>query len=553
MPSALWIVAAMLTICCPVGALAEPATEVDLASHNAWSFKPDGDSTTAKIIPVPAGGWRLNGFPEVTAGTYERRVLIPTLKGTLQQVTVLDFEAVNWEAVVSIGPDEGHVKQAATHLSAWTPFRVDISRFVTPGTEALIRVHVRDRSYFKDSQGHFTVPAGPEWNDRAGRGILRGISLKVFPSVYIDNLFVRPSTETRTLSCTATVRNASRIRQNVTLTSKLSSAQNAARGAVAPAYPAVPNRVVALEPGETRVVLLGPVKWPLPAAMDWWPNIPYRPDYDAVLHRLTVTASGAASKADDSNAHSLAIRFGFCTAAQKGKRYTINGVPINLRGDSLPEGTIGTDAFARLPGFLPPSTVHAAKSGGWPGAVRNYQRLNYNVIRMHQIPMPQNTLMDVCDELGMLVIPETAIRGGGVSPENVQQNPDAFTTHLRELIIRDRNHPSVIKWSLENEIPKAPLPFLRALYDTCMQADGGRPCSIDVFDRSECPDWPGFTVIDHYSQAAGSEDAAGGIDRGNRPHGEGEYVWPNGSHLGGPKDVVYVGSARWLAATITVI
>jgi hypothetical protein len=250
-----------------------------------------------------------------------------------------------------------------------------------------------------------------------------------------------------------------------------------------------------------------------------------------MLHLLTVTASANGAPP---TAHSLTSRFGFCTIAQKGTRYTINGVPINLRGDSLPEGTIGTDAFARLPGFLPPTGAHAAiKCSGWPGAVRNYQRLNYNVIRMHQIPCTAY-MMDVCDELGMLVIPETAIRGGGISPENVQDNPDAFTTHLRELVIRDRNHPSVIKWSLENELVSPPVPFLRKLYDTCMQADGARPCSIDVFDKSEYPDWPNFTVIDHYTQPPGVEDAAGGIDRGNRPRGEGEYVWPNGSRPQGP-------------------
>ena len=535
----------------PALGLAPSATEVNLASATAWTFKPDGSTTPAKTISVPAGGWRLNGFPDDTAGTYERRVEIPVIKGQSSQVTVLDFEAVNWEAIVSVGSDEAHLTQAAVHLSAWTPFRVDISRLVTPGAQTLIHVHVRDRSYFKDAHDHFTVPAGPEWNDRAGRGILRALSLKVFPRVYLEDLFVHPSTQSRTFSCTASVRNSSQVRQEVTLSAKLSIAANGtARSAMLVPYPAIHDSIIVLEPGETRNVILGPVKWPLQKSMDWWPNIPYRPDYSAALHLITVSATaskgnGSAIRSGASvpsreiaSVHTLQVRFGFCTMAQEGKRYTVNGVPINLRGDSLPESTIGTDAFARLSGFLPPVSDRtgsrgAIKCSGWPGAVRNYQRLNYNVIRMHQIPCTRY-MMDVCDELGMLVIPETAIRGGGVAPENVAENPNAFTTHLRELILRDRNHPCVMKWSLENELPKAPLPFLRKLYDTCMQTDGTRPCSIDVFDGSDCPDWPNFAVIDHYTQPAGTEDAVGGIDRGNRPHGEGEYVWPNGAHPQGP-------------------
>ncbi len=532
----------------PMVVSADPQIEVDLASSTAWTFKPDGSSGTAKNLPVPAGGWRLNGFPDDTAGTYERRVAIPTLNGKSPQVTVLDFEAVNWEATVSVGNDEAHLKQAAVHLSAWTPFRVDISRFVTPGSSALIRVHVRDRSYFKDQDGHFTVPAGPEWNDRAARGIIRGVSLKVFPSVYIENLFVRPDTQSRTLGCSATVRNGSQVRQSVTLTARLALAGGAPARNV-PEYPTIPRLSVVLEPGETRTVTIGPVKWTLPSRLNWWPNIPFRPDYHAVLHLLTVTTT--VSGAAESTAHSESVHFGFCTMAQRGKQYTLNGVPINLRGDSLPEGTIGTDAFARLPGFLPPTGPYAAvKSAGWPGAVRNYQRLNYNVIRMHQIPCTPY-MMDVCDELGMLVIPETAIRGGGVSPEDVLEIPDSFTTHLRELIMRDRNHPSVVKWSLENELPHAPLPFLRKLYDTCMQADGTRPCSIDVFDKSDSPDWPNFAVIDHYTQPAGTTDAAGGIDRANMPHGEGEYVWPNGNRPQGP--VWFALETRDMRHTTTAI
>src|SRR5438105_4113889 len=87
-----------------VWAEASPAIKVNLASTTAWTFRPEGEAR-ARTLSVPAGGWRLNGFPGVTAGMYERRIVVPKLPGAAGQVTYLAFEAVNWEAVVSVGPD----------------------------------------------------------------------------------------------------------------------------------------------------------------------------------------------------------------------------------------------------------------------------------------------------------------------------------------------------------------------------------------------------------------------------------------------------------------
>jgi hypothetical protein len=503
------------------GAAAEPAVEVNLASRTAWTFQPEEPNAQAKTLAVPAGGWRLNGFPTATAGTYERRIQIPKLPGGGPQITFVAFEAVNWEAVVSVGPDTDHLEEAGRHLSAWTPFRIDISRYVTPGASALLRVHVRDRNFFKDAEGHFTVPAATEWNDRQGRGILRGVALQVYPTTYIEDLFVKPSTPTNTLACTVTLHNASDQARTVSLSAALSAWNASARWN----YPPLPAATLSLKPGERHTVTLGPVPWTPGRASWWWPNVPYRPDYHAQLHRLTLELRDGRYDPKMTKPPRLLqtenVRFGFCTPGQKGNVYTLNGVRVNLRGDSLPEGTIGTDAFARLPGFLPPTKTDP----GWPGAVRNYQRLNVNVIRMHQVPCTRY-MMDVCDALGMLVIPETAIRGARVKA-NLTALPDSYTTHLRELILRDRNHPSVFKWSLENELFGAPEAFLRRLYDTCKEADGTRPCSID--DNADYPNWPDFAVIEHYSQPPGTPDAAGGAPRTDRPFGQGEYIWPEGA------------------------
>lgn len=529
----------LLIVCllCAVPAPAAPAIEADLASRTAWTFRPDGG--VAKPLAVPAGGWRLNGFPDAVAGTYERRIAIPKLPGGQPQYTELAFEAVNWEAVVLAGPDTAHLQEAGRHLSAWTPFRVEISRLVTPGQTAVVRVHVRDRSFFKDEAGRFTVPAATEWNDRQARGILRGVTLRVYPALSIEDVAVRPSTATNTLTCRVTVRNSVDRAALFSLQGRLESADRSGKGvsagrAGAPlqgSYPTIPAvSAVTIGPAQRRTLTIGPIPWTPGRASWWWPNVPYRPGYRARLHflhlRLIPSDPGSGR-----TAHRETVRFGFCSPGQTGAHYTLNGVRIRLRGDSLPEGTLGTDAFARLPGFLPPT----GNSPGWPGAVRNYQRLNFNVVRMHQVPATRY-MLDVCDELGLLVIPETAIRGGGIKKQNVAVQPEAFLTHLRELVLRDRNRPSVFKWSLENELFGAPEAFVRALYETCRAADDTRPCSID--DNADYPAWPAFAVIEHSSQPPGTPDAAGGKPRDDRPFGQGEYLWPHGNTAQG---------AHWMA------
>ena len=73
----------------------------------------------------------------------------------------------------------------------------------------------------------------------------------------------------------------------------------------------------------------------------------------------------------------------------------------NLQGanyDSIKTAKDAADAYDLFPGFLPPS----ASNAGWPAAVDNYQRLNYNVNRIHQEPASPY-MLDVADEMGFMI------------------------------------------------------------------------------------------------------------------------------------------------------
>jgi len=76
----------------------------------------------------------------------------------------------------------------------------------------------------------------------------------------------------------------------------------------------------------------------------------------------------------------------------------------------------------------------------WEYRICRLKELGSNAYRCsHNPPAPE--LLDACDRLGMLVIDEN--RWMGVTPQ--------MTDPLRRMILRDRNHPSIIAWSIGNE------------------------------------------------------------------------------------------------------
>ncbi len=72
--------------------------------------------------------------------------------------------------------------------------------------------------------------------------------------------------------------------------------------------------------------------------------------------------------------------------------------------------------------------------------VAQLKKMGSNAIRTsHNAPAPE--LLDLCDRVGMLVMDEN--RETGINPQELGE--------LGRLIVRDRNHPCVIIWSLGNE------------------------------------------------------------------------------------------------------
>ena len=129
----------------------------------------------------------------------------------------------------------------------------------------------------------------------------------------------------------------------------------------------------------------------------------------------------------------------------------------------------------------------AVPNAVWERRLEALKELGVNAIRTAHDP-PSPDFLDLCDRMGFLVMDET------FDCWTVGKNPydyhlyfrDWFTTDARDMVLRDRNHPSVILYSAGNEIhdtPKADVakPILAELVKTLHEADPTRPVTQALF------------------------------------------------------------------------
>ena len=195
-------------------------------------------------------------------------------------------------------------------------------------------------------------------------------------------------------------------------------------------------------------------------ARRWSPSDPAR-------HDATVRISVDGAESDRTS-----LRFGLRTFTVEDGLFRLNGQPLFVRA-ALVQGfrhdvlyAEGTDEQIR-------SEVLAAKEVG------------LNVLRLH-IKAFDPRYLDVCDELGMLVHCDIPV-AEPIAHEELGDSgelAEAALRAVREQIRRDRSHPSVVLWSLMNELGLEGVRtrasdryelFARALYAAAAELDPSRP------------------------------------------------------------------------------
>lgn len=182
------------------------------------------------------------------------------------------------------------------------------------------------------------------------------------------------------------------------------------------------------------------------------------------LYALTLTLQDAAGH----TLESVGARVGFRSVEVRGGQLLVNGVPIYIKGvnrheqDQVEGHVVSEETMLRDIRLMKQFNINAVRSSHYPNLPRWYE---------------------LCDEHGLYVVDEANIESHGVdfAPETTLANkPEWQSLHLdrtRRMFERDKNHPSIIIWSLGNEAGDGV--NFAATYAWLKQHDATRPVQYE--------------------------------------------------------------------------
>ncbi|MBQ6923538.1 MAG: DUF4981 domain-containing protein [Kiritimatiellae bacterium] len=386
---------------------------------------PDFDDSEWDTIPVPSN-WQMegHGHPWYTnvqypiplnppfvpsdnpTGSYRRAFLVPaSWKGRRIR---LRFDGVDswFEAFVN-GESVGQ------GMGSRLPHEFDITDKLDFEGENILAVRV-----VQWSAGTYLEDQDQWWLS----GIYRAVTLVSFPKAAIEDVHFTTALDAEYRDATLTIHAA------------VSGASAALKG----------RKVFAeLADADGRPVWTKPVSVSIPAkggdvrlsgkiagAHLWNAEDPY-------LYRLTVSLRDAAGRTEMSAAFNVGVR----QVEIKGDVLLVNGRRVTFKGVDRHE--FHTD------------TGRALSRETMLQDILLLKRHNFNAVRTSHYP-DDPRWYDLCDEYGIYLIDECDLEthGFGYTPKNITDHAEweaACVDRMVRMVTRDRNHPSVIFWSLGNE------------------------------------------------------------------------------------------------------
>jgi beta-galactosidase len=327
-------------------------------------------------------------FPETSVGWYRKKFSIP--ESDLGRRIIIEFDGVHRDSRLWINGF-----YIGTEHSGYSSFQYDITDYLNYGGENVIAVRV-----------DVTMEEGWFYE---GAGIYRHVWLTKTSPLHVAQYgtFVTSQIDNKSAQITArtTVANDGNNETAFDIAQTIQDADG---------KPITTGEVksLILKPGETKeypcvLNVNNPKLWSLES--------PY-------LHKL-VTTLRSNGKVVDRYETALGIR---SVRFDPNEGFFLNGKRVALKGTNNHQDHAGVGTA--IPDALQEFRITRLKSMG-----SNAYRCSHNP------PTPE--LLDTCDRLGMLVLDENRLMGS--SPEHFQQ--------LERMILRDRNHPCVIAWSIGNE------------------------------------------------------------------------------------------------------
>ena len=377
------------------------AKDFDDASWRTVTLPHDW-SIERKIDPkAPMGGG--GGFFPAGIGWYRLHLNVPA--DWQQRRVQAEFEGVYMNAEIYLNG-----QKLAFHPYGYTSFFVDLTSALRVGADNVLAVRV-DNSRQPNSRWY------------SGSGIYRHVWLDVLNPVHVApwGVYVivpKADAATAQVAVRTEVANEASAPKSVTVQTELFSPEgkSVAKLETECQLPAAGEGKL-----EQQFTIKSPALWS-----------PENPQLSRVVTRLVVDG-----KTVDETSTTYGVR-ALAWSVENG--LTINGKTYKLNGGCIhhDNGVLGACAFDRAE----VRKIELLKAGG------------FNAIRAAHNP-PSPALLNACDRLGMLVLNE-AFDCWAVGKKALDYSvvfKDWWQRDIDSMVRRDRNHPSVVMWSIGNEIP----------------------------------------------------------------------------------------------------
>lgn len=345
------------------------------------------------VTPLSWGNWDNSTWEKVWI--YRRHLTGDSL--TRSRV-LLDFDGVMTNATVVVNGTS-----LGTHQGGYLPWSAELTGHLADGDNVLA-VIVDSRWLQVPPDGAAGGAAAVDYLQPGG--IYRGVTLRVLPRVFLADVFARPDNvldADRTLTVQASVDAA--VTGRVRITTELLDGSRALATATAHS---------AIKEAGTSTVTLTLTK--LHNVTYWSPKTP-----KLYTVRTSVTFDG--------ESHTVSSSIGFREARFELDGFYLNGERYEIFG-------LNRHQLFPYTGMAAPARLQRRDA-----EILKYE-LNCNMVRCSHYPQSPDFL-DACDEIGLMVWEEPP----GWGYVGAQAFQDLVVQNVHDMIVRDRDRPSVIVWA----------------------------------------------------------------------------------------------------------
>lgn len=416
-------------------------------------YREDFSDTAWRTMPVP-GSWQMHGFdipiytnfvypwpqeiskpPQVPydfnpVGSYRTRFTVPP--GWAGRKVYLHFEGVDSSFYVWVnGRRIGYSEDSRT------PAEFDLTPHLRPGVNLLaVEVYRFGDGAFLEDQDMWRMS-----------GIYRDVFLWSTPDQHVRDFEVRTDLDDAyrdaSLKVKASLANAAEKGVKLSLTAELFDAKGATTGPTATATIETGGKAEATV--DFSIEVRNPLKWTAEE-----PN----------LYKLLLTLKDSAGRVLEVIPQDV----GFREVEIRNGQLLVNGRPILVKGVNRHEHS--------------PETGKVVPVDLMIEDIRLMKQFNVNAVRTSHYPN-NPAWYALCDKYGLYVMDEANIEThhyGNTKLNRLTNDPawqKAYLDRVERMIERDKNHPSVIIWSMGNESGDGP--NAAAAYQYARRRDPGRP------------------------------------------------------------------------------